>query len=147
MKQNVDFAELDAYIRELEAIGGDAMERAFEGALNASQQVVKEAVTSAMQPHQATGATAGTVISSAPVEWTGGTAKIPVGFDIGETDRHQKDDRLASVFLMYGTKVYGQPHEAPDRKLYNAVYGAATRRRIRQLQEEAFSKVLRRLKR
>lgn len=147
MKQNVDFAQLDAYIKELEAIGGEAMERAVDSALKASQQVVKEAVSSAMQSHQDTGATAGTIISGAPVEWTGGTAKIPVGFDIGEKDRRQKDDRLASVFLMYGTKVHGQPHEAPDRKLYNAVYGAATRRRIRRIQEEAFSKVLRRLKR
>ena len=147
MKQNVDFAQLDAYIRELEEIGGEAVERAVDSALKASQQVVKAAVTAAMQEHRDPGATSGTIISGKPPEWTGGTARIPVGFDIGETDRHKKDDRLASVFLMYGTKVHGQPHEAPDRKLYNAVYGAATRRRIRRIQEEAFSKVLRRLKR
>ena len=46
---------------------------------------------------------------------------------------------------MYGTKVYGQPHEAPDRALYNAVYGEKTKKEIRRIHEEVFDKVLRRL--
>ena len=145
-KMSVDFSGLDDYIRQLEEIGGDAVERAFDSALLASEQVVRESVTAAMQPHNDTGHTVSTVISGRRPEWTQTTAKAPVGFDIGDTDRDKKDDRLASVFLMYGTKVHGQPHVAPDRKLYDAVYGAAVRRRVRKIQEEAFDKVLRRLK-
>lgn len=143
-KLTIDFRGIDEYQKKLEAIGGDATKRAFESAMKASQQVVKQSVTAAMQPHRETGETAGTVISDKPVEWTQSTAKIPVGFDIGE-DKHWKDDRLSSVFVMYGTNVHGQPHVAPDRKLYDAVYGAAVRRKIRKLQEDAFKKVLRRL--
>lgn len=144
-KMSVDFKGLDDYIKRLESIDESAVKRAFDSALLASEQVVKESVTAAMQEHNDTGHTASTAISGKPPEWTQSVAKAPVGFEIG-TDRIQKDDRLASVFLMYGTKVHGQPHEAPDRNLYEAVYGAAVRRRVRKIQEEAFAKVLRRLK-
>ena len=145
-KMSVDFKGLDAYIRKLESIDETAVKRAFDSALLASEQVVKESVTAAMQEHNDTRHTASTIISSKAPEWTKSIGKAPVGFDIGNTDHRQKDDRLASVFLMYGTKVHGQPHEAPDRNLYKAVYGAAVRRRVRKIQEEAFAKVLRRLK-
>ena len=145
-KMSVDFKGLDDYIKRLESIDESAVKRAFDSALLATEQVVKESVTAAMQTHNETGTTAGTIISGKQPEWTQSTGKAPVGFDIGDTDHKQKDDRLASVFLMYGTKVHGQPHEAPDRKLYEAVYGAATRRKVRKIQEQAFDKVLRRLK-
>lgn len=145
-KMSVDFKGLDNYIKRLESIDESAVKRAFDSALLASEQVVKESVTAAMQEHNDTGHTASTIISGKAPEWTQSIGKAPVGFDIGNTDHRQKDDRLASVFLMYGTKVYGQPHEAPDRNLYKAVYGAAVRRRVRKIQEEAFAKVLRRLK-
>lgn len=136
-KLTVDFSALERYRKQLESIGGDSTARAFTSALKASQQVVKQSVTAAMTPHNQTGQTAGTAISDKPVEWTGDTAAIPVGFDIAEGG-------LASIFLMYGTTLYGQPHVAPDRKLYDAVYGAAVKRRIRRIQEEAFRKVIER---
>lgn len=143
-KMSVDFSGLDAYVKKLEAIDESAVKRAFDSALLASEQIVKESVVSAMQKHNDTGQTVSTAISGKEPEWTQSTGKAPVGFEIGE-DRRQKDDRLASVFLMYGTKVHGQPHIAPDKELYNAVYGAAVRRRVQKIQEEAFEKVLRRL--
>lgn len=145
-KMSVDFSGLDDYIKRLESIDESAVKRAFDSALLATEQIVRESVTAAMQAHNDTGATAGTIISGQPPEWTQSIGKAPVGFDIGDTDRRQKDDRLASVFLMYGTKVHGQPHEAPDRALFEAVYGRAVRQRVRKIQEQAFEKVLRRLK-
>ena len=145
-KMSVDFKGLDDYIKRLESIDESAVRRAFDSALLATEQVVKESVTAAMQTHNETGTTAGTIISGKTPEWTQSIGKAPVGFDIGDTDRRQKDDRLASVFLMYGTKVHGQPHEAPDRALFEAVYGRAVRKRVRKIQEQAFEKVLRRLK-
>lgn len=145
-KLRVDFTGLDAYQKQLEALGGNAVEQAFEAALKESQKVIADSVTAATQPHNKTGGTAGTIIRNDPVEWSGSVAKTPVGFDIGDTDRKQEGDRLASVFLMYGTKVHGQPHQPPDKKLFDAVYGAAIKKRVRQIQEEAFEKVLRRLK-
>jgi hypothetical protein len=39
---------------------------------------------------------------------------------------------------MYGTKVHGQPHVKPDKNLYNAIYGNATKKRIQEIQANAF---------
>lgn len=136
-KLTVDFAELETYRKKLNAISGDAARRAFESALKASQQIVKQSVTAAMSTHNQSGQTVGTAIADKPVEWNGETASIPVGFDIAEGG-------LASVFLMYGTTLYGQPHVTPDRKLYQAVYGTAIRKKIRSVQENAFRKVIER---
>jgi hypothetical protein len=144
-QMSVDFKGLDDYIKRLESIDESAVKRAFDSALLASEQVVKESVTAAMQEHNDTGHTASTIISGKAPEWTQSVAKVPVGFEIG-TDWEQENDRLASVFLMYGTKVHGQPHITPKREVFDAVYGRAVRNRVRKLQKEAFDKVLRRLK-
>ena len=143
-KMSVDFSGLDAYVKKLDAIDESAVKRAFDSALLASEQTVKQSVVSAMQKHNDTGHTVSTAISGKEPEWTQSTGKAPVGFEIG-SDREKENDRLASVFLMYGTKVHGQPHIAPDKELYNAVYGATVRRRVQKIQEEAFEKVVRRL--
>lgn len=143
-KLTIDFSALEVYRKKLDAVGGDATKRAVESALKASQQIVKSAVTEAMSPHNQDGETADQIIRSTPVTWTGGKAEIPVGFLIPERNPAWNDSELASVFLMYGTKVHGQPHEAPDRKLYNAVYGTAIRKRVRAIQELAFRKVIER---
>jgi hypothetical protein len=85
-----------------------------------------------------TGRTKKSIVIDAPVEWTGDQAAVGVGFNI-------VGGGLPSIFLMYGTKLHGQPHIKPDRNLYNAVYGPQTRKEIMQIQEQAFEKVLGRL--
>lgn len=136
-KITVDFSGLETYKKELDEIGGNATKRAFESALKASQNVVRQNVTAVMQRHNETGKTAAAIIKNAAVEWTGDVASVDVGFDI-------VGGGLASIFLMYGTQLHGQPHIAPDRNLYNAVYGAKVRKEILQIQEQAFEKVLER---
>lgn len=137
-KITVDFAGFDMMKKQLDQLGGDATKRAIDSALKASQQVVAEQVSAAISPHTFTGQTKKSIVTNDPVEWTGDTASVGVGFDIS-------GGGLPSIFLMYGTKVHGQPHIAPDRNLYNAVYGAATRKKILEIQEQAFNKVLGRL--
>ena len=141
-KMSIDFSGMDAYIKKLSAFEG-AAKRAADTALKKTQSLIAEQVTGAMEPHEKSGGTAEQIIRSKPAEWTGSTAKVSVGFEIGDTDRQKEGDRLASVFLMYGTKVYGQPHEAPDRALYNAVYGRSTKARIREIQKAAFENAIR----
>lgn len=133
----VDFSGLEIYQKKLESIGGEATKRAFESALKASQNVVRQNVTAAMRRHEETGQTARAIIKDSAVEWTGDTASIDVGFDI-------TGGGLPSIFLMYGTQLHGQPHITPDRNLYNAVYGTKTRKDILKIQEEAFAKVVER---
>lgn len=135
-KIRLDFSGVNNYLAKLEAIGSDATKKALTIAMKASQQVVRKSVIEAMKPHNQTGHTVSTAVSDAPVKWSGNIGWIPVGFDL--LDFEEGGSGLVSIYLMYGTTVYGQPHIPPDRKLYNAVYGSAVLRKCRQLQERAF---------
>lgn len=135
-KMMIQFDGLEVYQKQLERLGGgQAVKRAFDGALEDSQKLIAEKVTAAMSPHNDTGKVKRSIITHDPPEWTGDTGAVNVGFDI-------MGGGLPSIFLMYGTQLYGQPHIQPDRNLYNAVYGAAVRKQIREIQEKAFSRVL-----
>lgn len=140
-RMSIDFSAFDEYKKMLDEIGGDATKRAIDGALKASQQKVANNLEKAMakHTHYSTGKTKESIIDRLPVEWTGDAAEIAVGFKIS-------DGGLPSIFLMYGTKLYGQPHITPDRNLYNAVYGTATKKEVRAEQEKAFLKVLERVR-
>lgn len=137
-KISIDFPGYELLKKQLDELGGSATMRAIESALKASQQIVAEKVSAAMAPHTMTGRTKKSIVIDAPVEWTGDQAVVGVGFNI-------VGGGLPSIFLMYGTKLHGQPHIKPDRNLYNAVYGPQTRKEIMQIQEQAFEKVLGRL--
>lgn len=135
-KMSIQFDGLEVYQKQLERLGGgQAVKRAFDDALEESQKLIAEKVTAAMSPHNNTGKVKRSIITHDPPEWTGDTGAVNVGFDI-------MGGGLPSIFLMYGTQLYGQPHIQPDRNLYNAVYGAAVRKQIREIQEKAFSRVL-----
>jgi hypothetical protein len=135
-KMSIQFDGLEVYRKQLEQLGGgQAVKRAFDEALEESQKLIAEKVTAAMSPHNNTGKVKRSIITHDPPEWTGDTGAVNVGFDI-------MGGGLPSIFLMYGTQLYGQPHIQPDRNLYNAVYGATVRKQIREIQEKAFSRVL-----
>ena len=141
-KISIDFKGYDLIKKQLDELGGNATKRAIEGTLKASQQVVAEQVSAALEPHvsgkKGESRTKQSIIRNMPVEWAGDEASIAVGFDIN-------NGGLASIFLMYGTELFGQPHITPDTNLYNAVYGAQTKKKIKEMQEQAFLKVLERL--
>lgn len=134
-KISIDFKGYDVIKKQLDQLGGDATKRAVDEALRASQQIVADKVSAAITPHTFTGKTKRSIVTDAQVEWTGDTAAVGVGFDI-------RGGGLASIFLMYGTTLHGQPHITPDRNLYDAVYGNNTRKEIQKVQELAFDKVL-----
>lgn len=141
-KLSIDFEGYSILKRQLDELGGKATERAVDSALKASQQLIARQVSAAMTPHNDTGNLKKQIVTTNPVEWTGDTASIGVGFNIrGENGL----EGLPSIFLMYGTKLHGQPHIKPDRELYNAVYGAKTKKEIKKIQEEIFNKVIERV--
>lgn len=102
-----------------------------EKALMESKAYVTEKLHQDMKKHHRTGRTETSIDDDSGVEWKGTLASLKVGFKISEGG-------LASIFLMYGT-----PRMQPDRKLYNDVYGAATRRKIQEIQREVFDNALR----
>lgn len=132
----LDYSALDEYRKKLEALGGDATKQAFNDALKASQSYVAEQAAEAMKKHNDTGRVSESIVDNTDAEWTADSGQIPVGFSF-------KNGGLPSVFLMRGTKVYGQPHIKPDRKLYNAVYGKKTKEKVLELQRQALGKAIR----
>lgn len=137
-KMSINFDGYKELKTKLDSIGGESTKRAVEGALKASQQLIARQANEAMLSHERTGTTRKSIVKDGNVEWEGDTASINIGFDL-------KNGGLPSVFLMYGTKLHGQPHIKPDRELYNAVYGAKTKKEIKKIQEEVFNKVIGRL--
>ena len=135
-KFSVDFAGFEQYQRKLEELaGGEAVKGALNTALKETQSIIADKVSAAMSAHNDTGRLEKTIIKSDPPEWSAGVGSVNVGFDITAGGSY---DGLPSIFLMYGTQLNGQPHIKPDKNLYNAVYGAATKKQIQNIQKKAF---------
>lgn len=118
--------QLDGFedlMSDLDKLGGDLKEVTAE-ALEKSHAYVTPTLHQAMKKHHRTGRTERSIDDSGKVYWSGNTATVDVGFDIS-------GGGLASVFLMYGT-----PKMKKDTKLYNAIYGSATKKKLAEIQEE-----------
>lgn len=130
-KLSLDFPGLEEYADKLDRLaGGEALKEAVGEALEKSKDFINEQLHEEMKKHHRTGLTEKSIMDNVKVEWSGNEVEVKVGFDIAHGG-------LASIFLMYGT-----PKAAKDQKLYNAIYGAATKRKIKALQDEAFQKAI-----
>ena len=130
-KLEFDFPMLKKLQKQLEEIGGNALDEAVDKAITDSHAFVTKQLEDAIAPHQKTGRTERYLDKKADIIKTGTSYSADVGFHITEGG-------LPSIFLMYGTKVHGQPHIAPDKKLYNAIYGTATKEKVKEIQAQAF---------
>lgn len=128
-KLTINFDGFAEMYEKLDRLNADT-KKITEEALKESFNYVTPKVEAAIAPHKLTGATQGSLKKNAEVEWSGSRASAEVGFDI-------KNGGLPSVFLMYGT-----PKMSPDRKLYNAFYGTATKKKVKEIQEKVFNKAL-----
>lgn len=128
-KLTVDFSNFTEYAEKLDELGGD-LKATAEEALQASKDYVTENIERDIKSHKRSGRTEASIKDESKVVWEGMTASVDVGFDIAHGG-------LASIFLMYGT-----PKMAKDQKLYDDIYGAATKRKIKQMQEEIFEKAI-----
>ena len=133
-KLTINFDGFKEMAERLDKIGGD-LKKTTEQALEESAEYMTPNIQAAISPHRLTGQTESSLVKSMPVKWEGNKASRKVGFNIS-------DGGLASIFLMYGT-----PKMAPDRKLYNSVYGTATRKKIAEIQKKIFIEELQRLQR
>ena len=133
-KLTLDFPMYDHLKQQLEKSGGNALKTAVDKALTESVRYTDEELKKAIAPHRKSGRTEKSLEGESRPEWSGTNASIDVGFDIS-------NGGLPSIFLMYGTKVHGQPHVEPDRKLYNALYGSKVKRQIQKIQENAFRSI------
>lgn len=136
-KLTLDFPMFDTLKTQLDKAGGNALKTAVDNALKTSNSYVEAQLKAAIAPHHRYG-TVEESLDTRPdqVEWFGSSASIQVGFNLNEGG-------LPSLFIMYGTKVHGQPHVKPDKKLYNAIYGSRVKNQVKKIQEEAFLSIVR----
>lgn len=124
---------------KLDEVGGThAMKRGVNAALKSSKEYVNPQIEAAMGKLPAggrysTGDTKQSIDKDMSVDWEGLTGVIKVGFDF-------KKSGMTSIFLMYGT-----PKMSPVAGLKNAIYGAKTKKQIKELQAEAVNKVIKRI--
>lgn len=139
-KMSVDFAGVDVFLKQLQALGEGAAQKATENALKATQAYIAKQAEQAIKKHEppiskyGTHTTDKAIITDYPVEWTQTTASIAVGFDL-------ENGGMPSLYLMHGTELNGQPHIKEDAELYDAVYGSKTRREVHKLQKAEFEKI------
>ena len=131
-KLTISFDGFEEIMEKLDRATADTKE-ITERALQKSYDAVTPAIKSAIEPHHLTGQTEQSLAENERVEWEGTKAYIKVGFNISTGG-------LASIFLMYGT-----PRIQPDKKLYNSIYGSATKKKVKKIQEEIFKEELRKV--
>lgn len=136
---SVDFAGFAAQAEKLENLGGD-LRAAVNDALEQSKDLVDHQLETEIIKHHRSGFTEKSLRKDAQVEWFGNVAEVKVGFDIA-------NGGLPSIFLMYGTPKHmigkGQhPGTDPDKQLYEAVYGNATKKKVRELQARIFAEAI-----
>ena len=125
-KKCIEFKGFENYASRLEKLGG-SIQKTTEKALEECHKEVTPGIKQAIIPHRRTGTTEGALVEEARVEWDRQVCSVPIGFDI-------RNKGAASILLMWGT-----PRFAPDKNLYNSVYGSGVKRKVRKIQKDIFS--------
>ena len=131
----IEFDGFDEMLKQFEEMEKD-IKPAVEEALKESFNVVTPGIRSIIPSHHHTGATEDSLIQTPVVEWNGNVGEIRVGFDLRK--------EVASQFLIYGAKasVTGTPYRPPDMKLWNAIFGSQTKKKVAEIQSEVFGREL-----
>ena len=136
---SLSFKGFEELAEKLDKAGGD-LKKVTEKALVAGKNVVmdnldNEVKNSNFPAHgkYSTGLTEKSIDTSETVEWNGTKATIKVGFDF-------KISGLRTIFLMYGT-----PRMKKSPKIFNAVYGAKTKKQVAEIQKEIFESEIKKI--
>ena len=138
-KISLSFKGFEELAEKLDKAGGD-LKKVTEKALITSKKIVeqnlKDTVNDSNFPAHgkySTGLTEKSIDTSETVEWNGTKATIKVGFDF-------KISGLRTIFLMYGT-----PRMKKSPKIFNAVYGAKTKKQVAEIQKEIFESEIKKI--
>ena len=135
-------------IEKIDKFGGDVKKTAKD-MLDVAPKIINPKLHAAMQEHKRTGRTEKGIIENPQIEDNGTVLAIPVGFDI----KNDGKTNLASIFLMYGTARHAPANQygkysgevkgvEQDKKLYDAIYGSATKKEIKAAQEKILGEAL-----
>lgn len=126
----LDMPNMTKWITDLDSLTKRGLEEAVKNALIESKQYITQMLEAEMQTHNRTGITLDSLDTETKVDVNGFKYSIPIGFNL-------RQGGLASLWLMHGT-----PKQAPDQRLYDAVYGKGTQKRVKQIQQEQVKRVL-----
>lgn len=139
-KMHVTFPGFADLAERIDRSGGD-INAAVDEALTATQKLIQENLEKEAQPYAkdgkkgyATGNMYRSIIKTASIDWSGAVAEVSVGFDL------KKKGGWHSIFLVHGT-----PRREPniqDKKLYDAIFGAKTKKDIETIQRAILEKHL-----
>lgn len=137
-KIGLQFDGLEDIIAKLEQAQGD-VKGAVEETLIESKQYVTDALIRDTVPanlpakgNYSTGDLAKSIDRDMSVKWQGLTAEINVGYDF-------KKSGLTSIMILYGT-----PRMKKSQKLYNDLYGSATKKKLAELQQDRLNSIVER---
>lgn len=144
---SLSFKGFEELAEKLDKAGGD-LKKVTEKALVAGKNVVMDnldkVVIKANFPAEeepgrySNGDTRDSIDRDETVEWNGTTGSIHVGFDF-------KISGMTSVFLMYGTPRRKKSQTAKSPKIYDAVYGAKTKKQVAEIQKEIFESEIKKI--
>lgn len=123
-KTALDFSDLESFLNEFPKLE-EKTEEMVENGLKKVFTLVTTQLEPTIASHHKTGKTESTLKKDNKVKWDRNLAYIDTGFDLDAGG-------YPSIFLMHGT-----PTIKPDKKMYNAVYGAKTRKTIQQILQES----------
>ncbi len=145
-KMSIKIQGLNEYAKRLENINGD-INRAIESTLIGTHALITRNLKKAlkkgvplksggiskpidMNKSSGTGNMEKSFMDIPDVHWYGDKAMIRVGFE-------QSISQHATYMMITGTA-----YTAPSQELYDAIYGAKTKREIKKLQKEILEKVI-----
>ena len=145
-KLSIKIKGLDDYINSLNKVGGN-VHKAIETALIETHELitkqVKDALTKGvplksggrskpidMYKSNGTGDMAKSFMDEPYVNWFGDRAMIQVGFNQGISQH--------ATYMM----ITGTAYTEPSQQLYNAIYGAATKKKVEEIQKNALEKAI-----
>ena len=94
-------------------------------ALIETHKVVTPKLEAEIQKHELTGKTEASLVKEPRINVEGTMVSVDIGFDLD-------NGGLPSIWLMHGT-----PRQAPDKKLYQALYGRKTAGEVAHVQYHA----------
>lgn len=121
---------MQKWLTDLDALSRTGLEEAVTNALKESHNYITPLLQAEIEKHRRTGRTENSLDTNPVVNKRGDLFNIEIGFHISEGG-------LPSIFLMHGT-----PKQAPDTQLYNAVFGKATAKKLKDAQHTAVKQAL-----
>lgn len=122
---SLQFSGANEMLTRFTDLSASGAAKAIGQALRETHKTVTPKLHAEMQKHNKTGIVERSIVDTPRVTIEGDYITMPIGFDID-------NGGLPSIWLMYGT-----PKQAPDKALYEAIFGRKTAAEIAKVQRAA----------